>query len=165
VDLASPCCFDPEDAVAGFSFSWTLHHHGWAVCGVADSLAGTEADASYVTDAPEDFITAVARLMLGTTHTSARFEGEPSVYRWLFDRDGDQVDIRLLEAPTRQTPEVLIWASRQPIDVVVRAVIRAFDAVEAEHGLAGYQATWGRPFPSVELGALRSAWRDQRESS
>lgn len=149
----------------GMSLRWTLHHHGWAVCAVADAKAEAEVLASYVTGGPEEFITAVANLVLGAIHTTAEFEAEPIIYRWVFDRDGAQLDIQLLEVSSPDKGGVVVWASRQTIDTLARAVVRAFDAVEAEHGNAGYQATWGRPFPSLELRGLRSAWRDRRRHS
>jgi len=148
--------------VTGMSITWTLRHHGWAVCAVSDSNARAEAVVSYVTGGPEAFLTAVANLVLGAPETRAEFEAEPTVYRWIFKRHGTNVDIRLLEVPsTKLSDEVgaTAWASQQPIDALARAVVRAFDAVAEEHGEGGYRATWGRPFPHIELAALRTAWR------
>jgi hypothetical protein len=129
---------------------------------VADAEGDAVVVASYVTDGPEQFITAVARVVLGASQARAEFEAEPIVYRWLFDRDNGHVQIRLLQLPSRGSRDDvgdIVWASRQPVDVVARAVVRAFDAVETEHGEVGYQAMWGRPFPSFELRALHDAWR------
>jgi hypothetical protein len=72
------------------------------------------------------------------------------------------VAIRLVEAPDSRTPEntgTVIWSSRQPITTLARTLVRAFDTVATEHGEAGYQTLWGRPFPRHELEALRAAWR------
>ena len=54
--------------------SWRLQHHGWAVCALGDEVTQTEALVSYVTDGAEEFLTAVARLVLGWSH--ARVNGE-----------------------------------------------------------------------------------------
>ena len=132
---------------------------------MSDGESTFEALASYVTDAPEGFITAVARLVLGEPTTRAEFEAEPTAYRWIFQRNGDDVDIRLLELESRRLPDgvgLAVWSSLQTIDALARAVVRAFDAVVTEHGVDGYQAMWGRPFPDIELNALRSAWRTTR---
>ncbi|MEV0455552.1 hypothetical protein [Catellatospora methionotrophica] len=144
---------------------WRLQHHGWAVCALGDDLAQAEALVSYVTDGPEEFLTAVAHLVLGWSDTRVQFEAEPAAYRLIFHRDHDEVDICLVRVRTRDLPDeagATAWTSRQPLSVLARAVIRAFDAVEAEHGEAGYRTAWGRPFPRAELTALRSAWRGAR---
>jgi hypothetical protein len=151
--------------VAGMSMTWTLHHHGWAVCTVADQNAQAQAVASCVTGGPEYLLSAVANIVLGASQTDAEFEAEPTVYRWIFQRRGLSVDIRLLEVPSRGMPDeagTTKWTSHQPIDDLARATIRAFDAVVDEHRQDGYQATWGRPFPTTELHALRTAWRNAK---
>ncbi|MEU8002270.1 hypothetical protein AB0B66_14000 [Catellatospora sp. NPDC049111] len=144
---------------------WRLQHHGWAVCALRDDAAYGEALVSYVTDGPEEFLTAVARIVLGQTHSRVQFEAEPAAYRLNFQRDRSEVDIRLSHVRTRDLPDeagTTVWTSRQPLTVLARAVIRAFDAVDAEHGEAGYLSAWGRPFPRTELSALRSAWHGIR---
>lgn len=146
----------------GVRVIWTLRHHGWAFCSVSDDHTSAEAVVSYVTDGPEQLLSAVSRIVLYETDTQAEFEAEPTVYRWFFQRHGDTVDIRLVEAADSRTPEHagnLIWHSRQPITTLAWTVIRAFDAVAADLGEVDYQTQWGRPFPRHELEALRAAWR------
>jgi hypothetical protein len=148
--------------------TWTLVHHGWARCVVADERAEAEAIVSYVTDGPEQLLNAVARLVHGADETRAEFEAEPDVYRWIFQRAGGEVTIRLLRVPDHALPAEAgetIWDSRQPVDTLARVVVRAFDAVATAHGEAGYEAAWGRPFPRFELNALRSAWRTARSGT
>ncbi|MDX2941264.1 hypothetical protein [Streptomyces caniscabiei] len=67
--------------MSSLAITWTLGSHGWASVKVADELGEAEALASYITDAPEEFLYAVARLVLGDEDTRAEFEGEPQVYR------------------------------------------------------------------------------------
>jgi hypothetical protein len=148
--------------MADMSLSWTLQHHGWATCVVSDRHAHAEACVSYVTGAPEEFLTAVANIVLGATDTRAEFDAEPTVCRWIFHRRDTDVDIRMLEVASGRLPDdagTVVWTSRQTIDTLARAVVRAFDGVVAEHGEDGYETTRGRPFPSLELNALRTAWR------
>lgn len=66
--------------MARMSLTWTLEHHGWARCVVADAQSEAVAIASYVTGGPEYLLTAVARLALGADRTSAEFEAEPDVW-------------------------------------------------------------------------------------
>jgi hypothetical protein len=108
---------------------------------------------------------AVTRLVLGADEARAEFEAEPTVYRWIFRRTGEDADIRLLLVADHKLPDeagTIIWRSRQPVDVLARVVVRAFDAVATTHGEVGYEARWGRPFPRFELDALRTAWRRTR---
>lgn len=77
------------------TITWTLWSHGWAFVKVADDQGEAEVLASYATDGPEQFLYAMARLVLGDEEAHAELEGEPQVYRWFFRRDGAEVDIRL----------------------------------------------------------------------
>lgn len=121
------------------SFTWTLRPAGWVDCHVEDSRGRAEASVSYITPAPEEFLTAVARLVLGATEQRVQFQAEPRGFRW-------------------------IWTSRQPIDTLTRTVIRAFDQVENEHGEDGYLEHWRSPFPRHELEALRTAWHSTQQA-
>lgn len=142
--------------------TWTIKHHGWALCSVEDEHTSAKAFASYVTDGPEQLLRAVARIVLHETHTQAEFEAEPTVYRWFLHRRANTVTIRLLEAVDWKTPGhegSLLWQSEQPTTTLAKAVLRAFDTVADDMGEAGYQTRWGRPFPRHELEGLRTAWR------
>jgi hypothetical protein len=137
-------------------------HRGWAACTVADEQASVEMHASRVRAGPEELLAAVARLVLGDTDARAELEAEPATYRWIFHRAGDDVGIQILELPGFRHPDrdgTQIWASRQLLSTLARALIRAFDEVAWKLGDDGYQETWGEPFPHTELEALRTAWR------
>jgi hypothetical protein len=149
--------------VTGMSFTWTLAGHGWADCTVADDQSETQATASYITDAPEDLLTAVARLVLGENQTLAQFEAEPTAFRWIFHREGNDVWIQLLllaDSDKHDKAGTEIWSSWQTVDTLARAFIRGFDQVAHKYGESGYHGKWGHPFPRLELEALRTAWRN-----
>lgn len=153
--------------MSGMSFSWRLRGDGWAGCVVADDRARAEATASYVSAAPEALLTAVTRLVLGATEVEARFEAEPTGYRWRLRRDGDDVWIQLLRLPDGGWPDdagVEIWSSRQTVETLGRAIIRGFDEVARCYGERGYHRAWHSPFPRDELERLRTAWRTHRAS-
>jgi hypothetical protein len=144
------------------SFTWTLLRAGWADCYVEDSSGKAKAHISYITRAPEEFLEAVTRLVLGAAEQRVQFEAEPNAFRWIFNQHQDHVDIRLFEVPDDTLPDTAgttLWTSRQPTSTLARAVIRAFDQVEEEHGEDGYLERWRSPFPGHELDALRAAWR------
>jgi hypothetical protein len=144
------------------SFTWTLIHRGWAECTVTDDQATARVIASCITAAPEDLLAAVARLIAGELETRAEFDAEGTDYRWIFQRDGRSVQIRLLELALdtdHDEAATEIWATRQTIDSLARAVIRGFDEVASTNGETGYQDQWRRPFPRFELEALRAVWK------
>jgi hypothetical protein len=162
---------EPHDhghqVVAGMSFTWTLGGHGWADCTVADSQAQAQATASYISAAPEELLTAVTRLITGEKETRAELEAEPTVFRWVFYREGEDVWIRLLQLadPSKHDKAgTEIWSSWQTTDSLSKAIIEGFDEVVSKYGESGYHARWGSPFPRTELQALRSAWRERHPS-
>ncbi|WP_199551157.1 hypothetical protein [Streptomyces sp. N35] len=72
--------------------AWTLSRHGWAFCKVSDCQGEAEAFASYVTDAPEDFLRGIAGLVPAETEARVEFQGEPTVFRWFFQRNASRRD-------------------------------------------------------------------------
>ncbi|WP_328494996.1 hypothetical protein OHS59_21225 [Streptomyces sp. NBC_00414] len=138
--------------------TWILGAHGWADCTVEGERAGAELTASCISNAPEDLLTAVARLVAGEAETRAQFEAEPTAYRWIFYREGADSWVRLLElrdGGDHDNKGTEIWSAQLPVDAVARAVIRCFDEVARTHGESGYRGKWGEHFPRTELEALR----------
>ncbi|MFE7245317.1 hypothetical protein [Streptomyces sp. NPDC057580] len=147
--------------------TWTLGAHGWADCTVEDQQAKAELTASYISSAPEDFLTAVAQLVAGEAENRAQFEAEPTAYRWIFYREGEDVWVRMLElrhGSGHDNKGTEIWSAQLPIDALVRAVIRCFDEVVRSYGESGYHSKWGEHFPRTELEALRRLWHAHRRS-
>lgn len=148
--------------MGSLAITWTLHSHGWAYVKVADDQGQAEVIASYVTDGPEQFLYAVARLVLGDEDTLAELEGEPQIYRWFFHRDGPKVSIRLVRADDGRMPDTsgtLLWSGLHTVTALARSTVRAFDRIVHELGEESYEDQWGRPFPRAELEALRIAMR------
>ncbi len=153
--------------MAEMLLTWTLRDAGWADVAVTDHQTQADAAASYVSEAPEDLLTAVARLVLGEAETRVQFEAEPTAFRWILRRDGHDVAIRLLELADGRAPDnagTEIWSSRQSVDTLARTVLRCFDQVAHQHGEDEYRRRWRRPFPRSELEALRTAWRTSQSS-
>ncbi|MER7513736.1 hypothetical protein ABTX82_36275 [Streptomyces lavendulae] len=149
----------------GMRMAWTLNGHGWANCTVEDQQAKVELTASYITNAPQDFLTAVARLVSGETDTRAQFEAEPTAFRWIFYRQGDDVWVRLLElrrGSDHDNKGTEIWSSQLHVDALARAVIRCFDDAARTYDVSGYRGKWGEHFPRTELEALRRLWNAHR---
>jgi hypothetical protein len=148
--------------MSSLTIIWTPHNHGWAFVKVADNHGEAQAITSYLTDAPEQFLNAASRLVLGDKGTRAELKGEPQVYRWFFHRDGTVVDVRLVLADDTRAPDssgTVLWSGRHTVTALARSVVRAFDRIDDEQGEESYEAQWGRPFPRTELEALRTAMR------
>jgi hypothetical protein len=142
----------------GLSFTWTLRRHGWAFATIADEHGHADATASYITDAPESLLRAVASLARGEAVTQAQFDAEPTQFTWFFDRDDNQVEIRLVKAPDTDQEGVVIWSGRYPVRALAEAVLSGFDRTLSELGEDAYRERWViRSFPHAEVEALRAA--------
>ncbi|MER6926324.1 MBL fold metallo-hydrolase [Streptomyces spiralis] len=73
--------------IAGHIADFSICRAGGA-CIVSDHQAEAEVTASFIPAAPEDLLTAVTRLIVGETECRARFEAEPTVFRWILCREG-----------------------------------------------------------------------------
>lgn len=146
-----------------FTFTWQVEEAGWALCTVDEvSMA-----VSYLFDAPPELITAVCRLLEGADEQRVQLSDEPSAHRWWFTRDGDDVRMRIVRVRNMDLPDTTgeeVWWSVQPLAVVARAVIRAFDHVAWQFDDQTYLARWRRPFPRQELDVLRAMYRRSKQS-
>ncbi|WP_327141079.1 hypothetical protein [Nocardia sp. NBC_01327] len=144
------------------SIHWQLEHFGWANVRVSDENIEATAVASYVTGAPQYLLRAVTDIVRGLPEARAEFEAEPTVYRWLFRRQGNEIDIRLLEVANYDLPDssgIQLWRSRQNVWALAASVCICFRDVLRDYGFRGYLDQWGHPFPRTELEALISVTR------
>ncbi|MFD8762318.1 hypothetical protein ACFV03_25555 [Streptomyces mirabilis] len=143
------------------SLSWRLSGRGWANCTIADHEREADLTASSISEAPEDLLNAVSRVLTGQTEVRTQFEAEPTAYRWVFYRQDTTVWIRIVELSHGELHDnagTEVWSSWQPVDRLVRAVIRCFDQVADTYGESAYRGKWGEHFPRAELEALRRLW-------
>ena len=84
--------------------TWTLAGSGWADCTLEDRQAKVELTASSITSAPEEFLTAVARLVAGEPDTRAQFEAELTAYRWIFYHEGVSDHVERAAGAAREIP-------------------------------------------------------------
>ncbi|NKQ23827.1 hypothetical protein HF200_04930 [Streptomyces galbus] len=109
----------------------------------------------------------MARLVAGKTQTRVQFEVEPTAYRWMFYREGEDIWIRVLElrdGSDHDNAGTEIWSSPLGIDQLARTVIRCFDEVAQTYGESGYRGKWGEHFPRTGLEALRRLWHTRHRS-
>lgn len=142
--------------------SWRLTGSGWADCTIADDERAAHVTASNISNAPEDLLNAVSRLQTGQIETRTQLDAEPTAYRWIFYLQDTTVWIRIVELShggLHDNAGTELWSSWQPIDRLVRAVIRCFDQVADTYGESAYRGKWGEHFPRNELETLRRLWR------
>ncbi|WP_433672165.1 hypothetical protein ACQP06_11290 [Nocardia sp. CA-136227] len=150
------------------SIHWQLEDFGWANVRVSDENIEATAVASYVTGAPQYLLRAATDIVRGVPEARAEFEAEPTVYRWLFRRQGNEIDIRLLEVDNYDLPDssgIQRWRSCQTVWALAASVCICFRDVLRHYGFQGYLDQWGRPFPRNELEALISATRQLAQPS
>ena len=146
------------------SFGWALREFttGWAECTIGDQFAVARMNASDLGRGPGHLLRAVTAILLGAAYAATELFAEPVCYRWIFRRSDLGAEIQILRLPDRDLPDDAgspIWASRQRLDVIGRAVVSGFDRLATQIGEEEYRNRWGRPFPSAELEALRSVQR------
>ncbi|WP_372405823.1 hypothetical protein [Streptomyces luteireticuli] len=150
-----------------FRITWTLSGRGWADCTVMTDTAEIPLTVSYISNAPEDLLTAVARLTAGGTEARVEFEAEPTVFRWVFYREGDTAWLRLLELRAygeHDNAGTELWSGALSVGDLAHAVVRCFDEVVTIYGESGYRGKWGDHFPREELEALRRGLRAHRSA-
>lgn len=152
---------------AGLRITWTLAGHGWADCTVEVHTVKAGLTASYTSSAPEDLLTAVARLVAGASEARVQFEAEPAAFRRILFREEDTVRLRLLElrhGRDHDNAGTELWSGALSVDGPARAVVRCFDEVATVYGESEYRGKWGEHFPRSELEALRHVWQARRSA-
>ena len=85
---------------------------GWADCLIADRDAEVSIEASYISEAPEELLIAVARVLTSESEAQVEFAGEPAGYRWILHREGDDISrwpqVNLSGQPTAGAPEGMV---------------------------------------------------------
>lgn len=150
--------------------------HGWVDCVVEDQRASVELAACHISNTPEEFLTAVVRLVADEREARVQFEAEPTAYRWIFYREAADAWIRLLElrhGSDHDRRGIEIWSPQLPVGEIAQAAVRCFDEVSRTYGESGYRSKWGEHLPrrnskpydtsgtSTALGTARRADRPQ----
>jgi hypothetical protein len=155
-------------------FEYRLTGAGWARASITDGANQAVMTASYLSNALDDLLEAVARLLDGAPEARCSWEEEPGEYRWIFTRTGDdRVQLTILAfddmwdftsdrpdgVPLSSYPDErgeLHFSTTQPLGVLGRAITDGAGAVLSEHGEDGYLAEWGMaPFPTARLAFIR----------
>ena len=126
---------------------------GWSECKIRVGGSRAHVTASYISDAPRDFLSAVIAIVRGDPSATITFWNEPGRYRWTLERISSKwVRIEILGLPDKH---VVYHADCLLRDFAVE-VVSAFDRLRQKYGEAGYLAKWIRDkFPTERLEELR----------
>jgi hypothetical protein len=144
----------------GVEFSFRLTGTGWAEGRIAVGDSFATPTASYLSDALGDLIRAVRALLEGAEDARASWEEEPGEYRWVFQRSGSEVRMRLLAFPDvyddgpDEDGQALLDVTCLVTDLAL-AVASGAQRVLDQLGPDEYQQRWvEHPFPTDDLTAL-----------
>jgi hypothetical protein len=142
-------------------YSYALTGTGWAKAHLANDEMETTIPASYLSDSLGDLLEAVGVLLEGAVEARCSWDVEPGEYRWLFDRSGPDVRVRVLAFPELwgKAPDdagTLVFETREPLRALASAVLEGALAVLDQYGEEKYKARWvEHPFPTAHLELIR----------
>jgi hypothetical protein len=118
--------------------------------------------ASYLEDALGVLLEAVGVVLEGADEARCSWEEEPGEYRWIFERAGSDVHLRVLAFRDVYTRDpdgegVVVFETRQPLREMATAVADGAQAVLDEYGADEYRRRWvDFPFPLGHLEVIRA---------
>jgi len=143
-------------------FTYRLVGTGWAEATVSDGSSWARLTASYLEDArSSELLQAVGILLEGAAEARCSWEEEPGEYRWVFQRTGVDIHLRVLgfadvypEEPDERG--MVVFETWQPLSEVATAIADGAQAVLDEYGQAEYLRRWvDFPFPTGHLEMIR----------
>lgn len=144
-------------------FTYRLTGAGWSEARLTIGAASTPLSASYLDDALGDLVAAAVLLPDAESAIRVSWAEEPGEFRWVLDRSGDQLAVRVLWFDSLWGPDpdekgnVLLDATCSLV-AFQRAIASGARAVLDEWGEAGYRAKWiDHDFPTATLLELEGA--------
>jgi hypothetical protein len=149
------------------SINYQLVGTGWSTCSIDLNGKAIGITGSYLSDCLGELGDAAVQLLQGATSARCSFDEEPGEYRWIIDRTGLQVRLRVLEFSE-------LWGNQPDHDGEVLldgpctlveflgAVRDALQRVVDEHGVEGYKEQWvEHELLVAQLRVLRGAANNQ----
>ncbi|MPN36669.1 hypothetical protein SDC9_184179 [bioreactor metagenome] len=146
-------------------FSCKLIEHGWIEFILATENDEIKIEPSHLSDAPSDFIIALALLLEGENEAICKWQDEPGEYRLVFTRKEDNFELIILSFKDtfsrRENKDAdLIFGGKGTLSKFVHKVLREFNKINIEHSSSGYKELWGYEFPLNEIDRLRAALKN-----
>jgi len=132
---------------------------GWIEFKITDSVVDIGIAASYISDAPQNFISCINSLVEGAASASCRIQSEPMEFRIIFSHADSNMSIKILEFDQSfsRMPDQsgrLVFEGTDDLIRFAKRIIQQFNGLKAIYGMDGYQETWGYPFPDKQLNRL-----------
>ncbi len=154
----------------GVEFVYRLTGTGWATAQLADGHGSADITASYLSDALGNLLAAVIALLDGAAEARCSWDLEPGENRWVFERVGSDVHLRILGFRGRRKPGpdqggTVLFETDERLTVMAAAIADGAEAVVAEYGEQGYLDHWLlHPFPTAPLAMIRTRLAPQPPS-
>lgn len=144
-----------------FTFHIDRLYAGWLRVRVGDAHGEHRLAASYLSDALDHLLAALAALAAGDRNARLSWHGEPTEHRWLFAVDPERdVRVRILRFPDSEAAapddegDPLV-DTQVPLRELVHPVVAESRALLSRLGEDGYAREWRRwPFPARRLRIL-----------
>jgi len=148
------------------SIQYNLVGRGWAECIVEIEHHQARLTASYLADALDGLLDAVAVVTNAADESTASFVEEPGEYRWCFKRTSqERLSVRIVwfdKAWSNRSDEKgkVILEAECRLRTFAGAILSASQRVLATHGLEGYREKWvNYAFPIRSQAKLQEALR------
>jgi hypothetical protein len=148
-------------SVRPVSFWYRLLGAGTGRAWLSDGQQDAQFFTTYLSDPLGDLTRALITLLQGAAKARCAWADEPGEWRWLFERHGDELDIRILRfedtfsnaLDEQGAPHYSTRCKLLRLAVQVREQMRQ---ILEEVGLDGYLEEWGYDFPLAEYERLNS---------
>src|SRR5688500_13205855 len=106
---------------------------------------------THLSDALPDLTHAVIALLRTANRSTVAWAGPPGEWRWIFERDGDTLRVRILwfkDTYSREPDErgELMWSTECRLADFAGRLKSQLDRLYADMGPEAYAAAWRRPF-------------------
>ena len=152
----------PLAGCAAVEFTYRLTGTGWAEARIADGQVTATITASYVGDALGELLGAVGLLLDGAADARCSWEEEPGEYRWVFERAGSDLRLRVIAFADVYAHEpdhsgTVVFETAAPLREVASAIADGAQEVLDEYGETGYLRRWAEhPFPVGHLDLIQA---------
>lgn len=141
--------------------TYELTGAGWARCQIETENSSVDITASYLSDALGNLANAVVALIKGESVARFSFDEEPGEYRWILERHGDSVRIRILEFGELWGDDLdengkMLFDMTCRFDHFVVATCTMLKEIIQKYGPDGYKEKWvEHDFPISQLDAIK----------
>lgn len=149
------------------NISCKLTGRGWIEAMLLTEVKEVIIRASYLSDAPNDLIIAIALWLEGANEALCKWQEEPGECRWLLKRDNDLINIQVLQLGQSFSRKdnksgMLVISDKEDLQKFARQILHEFNTIALEYNIESYKNYWGHEFPINALNRLKKAIKNAR---